>query len=71
MIILCYLCNLKRIIMSYYSITKFDQLINFDQTFLSVISRLRIVMHLKSVKYACKYALKTAKICTKNAKICT
>jgi len=33
-----------------------------------VITRLRIVMHLKSVKYACKYALKTAKICTKNCK---
>ncbi len=25
-------------------------------------------MHLKSVKYACKYALKTAKICTKTLK---
>ena len=28
-------------------------------------------MHLKSVKYAFKYALKIAKICTKNTKICT
>ncbi len=25
-------------------------------------------MHLKSVKYACKYALKTVKICTKTPK---
>jgi hypothetical protein len=37
----------------------------------TVITRLRIVMHLKSVKYACKYALKAAKICTENTRICT
>jgi hypothetical protein len=28
-------------------------------------------MHLKTSKYACKYALKNAKICIKNIKICT
>ena len=30
--------------------------------------RLRIVMHLKTMKYACKYALKNVKICIKNLK---
>jgi hypothetical protein len=33
----------------------------------NIKTRLRIVMHLKTVKYA----LKIAKICTKNTKICT
>ena len=38
------------------------------------MSRARIYMHLKMLKYALKYALKTVEICTKNvkyAKICT
>jgi len=41
-----------------------QQVQQFKNLQFRVISRLRIVMHLKTSKYACKYALKSAEICT-------
>ncbi len=50
----------------YYQLVNLCKKIDIDKYNILFIIRLRIVMHLKSVKYACKYALKTAKIFTEN-----